>query len=290
MEIYCDGVARIKDKNTGTVFEIDPQELEWACVSEDERGMGPEYYYQAELEHEELGAISWSVNEYPVGAENFQSQEMNGHELIENFNYGLKHVPDFEDWFEYETPEKPFEIFVSSIRDAENILKKFGGVTGDDLINRMVFSQLISAMEAYLSDTLINHVTGNVLATKRLLTQDKELKKQKFSLDVINKTPDLVAKMVREYLIKILYHNLAKVYYLYDIALDIEIFDTKADNSTLFESIEYRHDCIHRNGFDKDGNKLMVFTINYVENTTKLIKSLVRKIESELKNQANSNL
>jgi len=40
-----------------------------------------------------------------------------------------------------------------------------------------------------------------------------------------------------------------------------------------------RHDCVHRNGFDRDGNELMVFTKAFVQDTADLIKVFVENIE-----------
>ncbi|MDR7141834.1 hypothetical protein J2X43_000025 [Rhizobium sp. BE258] len=62
--------------------------------------MGPEIEYIAEVAHPELGPLSWHLWEYPVGVENFQNEEMNGHELVDNFNISLEAEPDTEDQVE----------------------------------------------------------------------------------------------------------------------------------------------------------------------------------------------
>ena len=46
----------------------------------------------------------------------------------------------------------------------------------------MVFSHLVGALEAYLSDTLINLVSDDAEAMKRLLLSDNELASKKFTL------------------------------------------------------------------------------------------------------------
>ena len=40
-----------------------------------------------------------------------------------------------------------------------------------------------------------------------------------------------------------------------------------------------RHDCVHRNGFDKEGNELKVFTKEFVQDAADLIKAFVEGIE-----------
>jgi hypothetical protein len=49
------------------------------------------------------------------------------------------------------------------------------------------------------------------------------------------------------------------------------------EKATLFKAVILRHDCVHRNGFDKDGNELKVFTKAFVQNTADLICGEYRK-------------
>jgi hypothetical protein len=83
-------MARIKHKVTGRIFDIESNELDWE-QSADEEGMGPEICHDAALEHSELGGLVWSVWEYPAGVENHRETNVNGHEIISNFEYGLEH-------------------------------------------------------------------------------------------------------------------------------------------------------------------------------------------------------
>lgn len=94
MHIETTGTARIKHKETGEIFEIEADELDWQSVGGSERQMGPETEYEAALSHNELGDLTWSLWEYPAGAENYQSNRLNGHELLENFEISLEHDPE----------------------------------------------------------------------------------------------------------------------------------------------------------------------------------------------------
>jgi hypothetical protein len=100
----------------------------------------------------------------------------------------------------------------------------------------------------------------------RLMAEDKDLAKERFSLADIAARPDLVEQTVREYLRSILYHNLAKVDFL--------------DKDRLFQAIKYRHDCVHRNGFDAEGNELTIFTRQFVQETSDLMRDFVGKIQT----------
>jgi hypothetical protein len=61
------------------------------------------------------------------------------------------------------------------------------------------------------------------------------------------------------------------------------LFDPSDDRSKLHKAIEYRHDCVHRNGIDRDGKRLEVFTRQYVQGIADDIKMLVDKIEAKAK-------
>lgn len=100
--VAATGTARIRHADTGEVFEIHADELDFEAIGADERGMGPEIHHQAELEHPSLGLLSWNLWEYPVGIENMSEAEIGEHKLIDDIDYGLRHEPDFD-----EPPEEP---------------------------------------------------------------------------------------------------------------------------------------------------------------------------------------
>ena len=79
-----------------------------------------------------------------------------------------------------------------------------------------------------------------------------------------------------------LYHNLGKVDVHYRIALGIRILPLASDKDSLMRAIILRHDCVHRNGYDKQGNKLNNFTRAYVTATALQIRQFVQAIETEV--------
>jgi hypothetical protein len=292
MKVYCRGVARIRDKATGEILEIGREELDWDAVGGDERQMGPAINYQAVLEHPELGTLKWSLWEYPVGVENYRDADVGEHELIGDFDYGLEHEEEEpDDWIAYSLPDNPFSIFLASWQETGALLATHGSHVGAHLLNRMLFSHQITALEAYLGDTLLNEVLRDNDAMMRLIQKHSELTQLKFTLTEIAADSDLVKKKVREYLRSVLYHNLAKVDALYDIALRLRILPLMENNKNdLFKAVSLRHDCIHRNGFDKDGNELTVFTKQFVQEQANLIRSSVEKIEKAVRARAQGSL
>lgn len=192
--------------------------------------------------------------------------------------------PAEEDWEEPEPPDNAFSVFLRSHRETWNMLKENALPTdGSSLMNRMVFAHQISAMEAFLADTVIIHVTTKPDAMKRLLGEDADLKKEKFSLAEIAADPNLVRKAVLEHLRSLMYHNIARVRVLYQTVLNIDLFKllSKDELETLMRAVVYRHDCVHRNGHTKDGEKLVVFTPEYVEQIAGITRSLVDGIEKK---------
>jgi hypothetical protein len=190
--------------------------------------------------------------------------------------------PDQDDWEEPEPPENAFSVFLQSHRETWNMLKENAlPATGSSLMNRMVFAHQISAMEAFLADTVIIHVTTKPDALKRLLEEDDDLKKEKFNLAEIAADPNLVRKAVLEHLRSLMYHNIARVRVLYQTVLNIDLFKllSKDDLGTLMRAVVYRHDCVHRNGHTKEGEKLIVFTPGYIESIAGITHALVDGIE-----------
>ena len=94
MHISCSGTARIKHATTGEIYEILSDQLHWDCESNGERQMGDELRHFAELEHADLGSLTWEVFEYPTGAFNHQNAEVGNHEILDDFDITLEHEPD----------------------------------------------------------------------------------------------------------------------------------------------------------------------------------------------------
>lgn len=80
--VYAAGTARIKHAETGEIYEIDADMLDFNSVASEERSMGPETMYSAVLHHPQLGQLVWSIWEYPVGAENDRETEFGPHDCL----------------------------------------------------------------------------------------------------------------------------------------------------------------------------------------------------------------
>ena len=186
------------------------------------------------------------------------------------------------DWDELEIPDNPGEIFISTHDQLMKLLDiKFVLPDDDQIVARMIFTQIFSAMEAFLADTLMSQVLGDKSKTIALLAKDKNIGKQRFCLKDIAKNDKIVYFRVKEYLQNILYHDLVKVRALYKNALGIELKVNDKDWEHLDKAKLHRHDCVHRNGFKKDDTKNTVFTKDYVQETAIIVKRLVDTVDAQ---------
>jgi hypothetical protein len=63
----------------------------------------------------------------------------------------------------------------------------------------------------------------------------------------------------------------------------LRILNLTPNKAELFTAVKLRHDCVHRNGFDKDGNELTVFTKAFVSETADLVRDFVESIENAVR-------
>ncbi len=192
---------------------------------------------------------------------------------------------DYKDlWIVEDIPSDPERMIMSTLADIRRLLGDRKDAPHSATLMRMAFAQQVSVMEAYLSDTLITEVNKSESALAGLIKDDRELKDRKITLlDSLTK-PDIVKGIVAQYLREQLYHNLSRVESLYDLALHITLFPSTDVRSRLNKAMPVRHDCVHRNGKDKQGNARTDVTYEYVMSIERDILALVEHVEEELKN------
>lgn len=89
MSISVSGAAQIRHAETGEIYTIEPDELVWDQVAADERQMGVEIAHSAVIDHSDLGQISWTLWEYPLGMENDREVDVGPHTILESFRLSL---------------------------------------------------------------------------------------------------------------------------------------------------------------------------------------------------------
>ena len=89
---FCTGIAKLTIPETGEVFEVSSDDLDWESeCSDPDRGMGPEFHHSATtIFDSEQGdyqiEVTWNIWEYPIGAINLTSPDIQGGEVLKDFD------------------------------------------------------------------------------------------------------------------------------------------------------------------------------------------------------------
>ena len=190
-------------------------------------------------------------------------------------------------------PDYPYDIFLQSHADMKLLLDQNIKSDDEQILQRMVFTQSISAMEAYLCDTLINSVFENEEAINKILSSCEPFRKKSLNLAEVASIKidlnDFVNNHMRNTLKREIYHRIDAVKKLYKKGLGVKLIDIDEDQETLKIAIGHRHDCVHRNGFKKDKDeKNKVFTTEYVKSTMDLIKKIIDELEEKISSKTES--
>ncbi len=179
----------------------------------------------------------------------------------------------YDDVFESILETKDIDLVaLSSLDNILLLLNLTDSVPNSNLENtylRLLYSNAISVMETFLADTLKSLVTKDEESLKKFVQTYKYFRDIKISLSQIYVEYENIQKKVISELDKILYHNLAKVTMIYKTCLGIELHVQE-----LYECVSKRHDIVHRNGHDKDGNEIII-TVDEVRKLVENIKYVI---------------
>ena len=118
----------------------------------------------------------------------------------------------------------------------------------------MMHAHIVSALEQYLSAIFIHIVTNSDVLTKKLIETDPAFKNRKIMISEIYAEYDNIESTVAKHLKSIIFHEMAKVKPMYKKVLDYNF----GDDTWIFKAVKLRHDCAHRAGYDKEGNRVSV--------------------------------
>ena len=191
--------------------------------------------------------------------------------------------PDYDDerpiwWSDFAS--NPFKELREALQEIVR-MNGFHGTPSVSMMNRMMFTQAVAAMEAYLCDTLLASITVNRDNMLKLLDGDKELKSTKLSLSDVFRNPDAVTVQAIGYVKDLLFHNLPKTKAIYAL-VGVDIFPSKEVSKSLHKAMSIRHDCIHRNGRSKDGQILTEVNNQLVAQTSDAILAMANHIEGQI--------
>lgn len=149
---------------------------------------------------------------------------------------------------------------------------------------RQIYSSVISCLEDYLSSTLIKEVLNNEENFKNFVKTNPNIKDRKFNLNDIYQELDKLTDVVKKELVDVIYHDLVKVKNMYQDSLKIEF----PPIGSLMSIIKTRHDMVHRNGKDKDGNIINI-NENIIDETIDIVEEFVTDLESRIRHREEIN-
>jgi len=151
------------------------------------------------------------------------------------------------------------------------------------LQHKLIYINIVTILETYLSDALITIVLNNDKYFDIFVKNFNDFKNEKYTLnDIIDKYKGL-KKTVKNVLFNITYHNIPKISGIYKSVLGI----TFPKYKNIMKIIDCRHNLVHRNGKDKEGN-INEITKEEVKMALGEIDSFIDNIDTQIQNVINN--
>lgn len=191
----------------------------------------------------------------------------------------LMYEREYDDYWSVEG-KTSFQIFNEIINNSQEIINIEVSDKSKKNLLVMLYGHIVAAVEAYLSSTFIEKVfsTDDFKYIRKLVETDPEFASRKFTIKEIFTKQEELKNDVKLYLRELIFHKIDKVKLMYKNVLDINFGD---DIKWLFEAVMLRHDCVHRAGYNKDGNEIELNKEQLEELIIKC-KNLVEDIEAKL--------
>ncbi len=189
----------------------------------------------------------------------------------------------YEDWYESEPEPGAYGIFCDAMGDWKRNLLELSTPGGASSRNRMLFGTLYSIAEAYFSDAIIGMAEIDTNLQRQMLKL-KSLKDRRVTLTTVLQKPTIVRDMVKTALQALSFHDLKQVNWISEKAFKKSILPRdQEDRKLILMSVGKRHDCIHRNGRDKDGNQHDDITSDYLKKVGAIFESMAETLEEAIR-------
>jgi hypothetical protein len=174
---------------------------------------------------------------------------------------------------------------LQTLRHALNTVKQLldttVGLPLAEALNRLLFANVITVMETYLADTFINRVLSDSGALRKFVESSPEFRKTTIPYSDVLSAAERVSQDVKRHLLDLVWHNLQKVQAMYRASLGV---DFGAGLGEVARAIPKRHDIVHRNGKDKDGNSVSIAPED-VRSLIVAVERLAAEVERQLELQ-----
>lgn len=173
-----------------------------------------------------------------------------------------------------------YGVLCESLSEIEALVADGGQSKNEKLLSKLLYANIVTAFETYLSDTFVYTVVSLSPLIRRIVETDPEFSKRKMEVTDLFRRYDGIRDEVAEYLMGLIYHNLSKVKQLYRSVLCV---DFPKDLSSIFTAINVRHDIVHRNGRNKQGEEHLL-NFDSVSELLSTIRDFVKSVDIQVKN------
>ncbi|KMV34057.1 HEPN/Toprim-associated domain-containing protein [Franconibacter pulveris] len=170
----------------------------------------------------------------------------------------------------------PFRNFCQSLDD----LAGLSSLKPDDqVLQRMCFSSIITAMEAYLSDIMKREVLQNEPIKRRFVEKYSKFEKEKLPVPQLYQFLDGLDTLISKELNETSFHNIETARKMYRDVLLIEF--PNAFVPALHRAVAKRHDIVHRNGKTPGGQPVQIISHDVTE-LLKLVSQSMSDIDRQV--------
>lgn len=203
-------------------------------------------------------------------------EDTEGWEALEEDYHLLHPDPDYDDDWDVLGKSRT-DIFNENIAASTEMLGLPLPATSKKNMLVMLHAHVVAALEAYLSSTFIEISLGTEVLMQKLVETDPEFAKRKFTIKEIFTKQKGLKDDLRQYLKDLIFHDIAKVREMYRSVFDFDFGDV----SWLFQAVALRHHCVHRAGYDKDGNEVTL-TEGSIRTLIEQCSKLVADVEAAI--------
>ncbi|WP_155773916.1 hypothetical protein [Rhodovulum sp. MB263] len=192
---------------------------------------------------------------------------------------------DYYEWLEQQ--ERPHrEIFRTLCQTLDNI-EELCQLRVDEqqskILRRMLLAQSITAMEIFFSDTLIPAAAASVEVQERLLkSKSIGIGEAQFRLSDAAGKPEFAKEKLVSYLRAVSFHDIAKVAKLFQVGLGVDILPREVELKKIETAIKQRHDCVHRNGKDRETGGELEISNTWLLSLTASLRNMLRAVDEKV--------
>ena len=189
---------------------------------------------------------------------------------------GYREKPYEDDWSVL--GKSRIDIFFGNINASKEILGQAKHIVSVKNLLVMLHAHVVTSVEAYLSATFIELALCAEPYMRKLVETDPAFAKRQITMKEIFAKREALKDELSQYLKDLIFHDIAKVKEMYLSVLDINFGDT----AWLFKAVVLRHHCVHRAGYDKEGEEveLSVYSITeLIEHCTELVLKVERVVQ-----------